>query len=241
LYNYITDAYDPYYDFSQAKLDNSQTPAYQKMMGAQKRDELFWLQDFVETGGYIELMEETNVCLSDHDQKYINDDSITGDYGKIFYDHCSWDKPVRVNIEFLHRSFRRWGDANVCEYVKKRTMKEFENNIITMLVLPFKVINCKGAGKLIEFVPKDLYFKMYDKYMMSPKEELLGQLKARRQHNKDEAPTEIKDIVQLDSDYTTTSGSDEGDALQDEDVALQDEDDAPEFKICTEGVQVDFK
>ncbi len=178
MYEYLTEIYDPNFDFKKAKAENAKAEPYQRMMGAQRRDELFWLQDFMEGNSHIHCIRDSNQGLGSEDQGLKNPDEHTYDAGQLFHDHVTWKVPIRLSLKCLHNAFRQWGTMNSLAQAAHRTIKEFELNLCENLCLPFTVIACKkGGDQMLEFTPAALYFHMYKKYMMNPKEALIEELR----------------------------------------------------------------
>jgi hypothetical protein len=178
LYDYVTAEYDPNFDFRAAKDENAKCDAYQRMMGAQRRDELSWMQDFVESGDISDLLSVCNAGLKGADIELRTDTHVADACRTAeFQDHPSWKATVRVSVECLFRHFKMWAGVNCMQHAGNRTLKEFKNNLFEVLSLPVKRVELKvGADLLMEFCPRTLYHHMHLNYMMSPKSSVVSEL-----------------------------------------------------------------
>ena len=214
LYNWLTEEYDPGFAFDVAKAANTQTEAYQRMMGSQRREELFWLQDFLESKSHVKGMATTNVALTAVDAGLKNAPELAlggEDSGMMFHEHPSWRAKCRITLKDLHRQFRAWGKLNSLHPAEHRALKDFELNLTENLCLPLTVLACKaGSEQIIEFTPARMYYHMFKKYMMFPKEELAPELKAMaamaQTSNIDEIPLSTSESSAEDEEWEVTDG-----------------------------------
>jgi len=176
LYEFFTSKYDPDFDFRAAKQANAQTPAYQRMMGAQRRDELFFLQDWLESQGHVKLAGDLNRTLKGADAQFANNTDLCKfeTDGPQFHEHPSWDQKVRVSCKAMYQQFKLWGTVNGQKGAEQRTLKDFSNNLMHVLTLGLaEQALSAGSDFLIEFEPIRLYYTMYTGYMLFPKAEVL--------------------------------------------------------------------
>ena len=214
MYEWLTDQYDAEFAFDKAKEANTQTDAYQRMMGAQRREELFWLQDFLENKTHVRAMATTNVSLTSADDELKNDATMTqgGDDNTVmFHQHASWRAQINITLKDLHREFRAWGKLNSLAPAEHRNLKDFELNLTENLCLPLTVLACKaGAEQIISFTPARMYYHMYKKYMMFPKQELASELKAMaamaETSNIDDIPLTTSDSSASEEEWEVTDG-----------------------------------
>tara|TARA_R110000796_G_scaffold251613_1_gene383483 strand:+ start:167 stop:2875 length:2709 start_codon:yes stop_codon:yes gene_type:complete len=201
LYNYVTDEYQPDYDFRAAKAENAQCDAYQRMMGAQRRDEISWLQDFIESCDISDLISDTNMALKGGDIDLRND-PVIADACRTpeFQDHPSWAATVRVSLESLYLHFKAWANRNSMNISATRTLKEFKNNLFEVLKLPVKRVELKvGANALMEFCPRTVYHYMTLHYMTYAKDHLMEEMRAMTKAE-DDARNAIVEPVASDSE-----------------------------------------
>ena len=178
VYDYMTTIYDPDYDFHAAKKRNEKTPAYQRMMGAQRKEELFWLQALLESSEHVSAASATNRNLKGADKDLVNSGGLLcGD--AVFHEHVSWKQMINVSLKELHTRFRNWGSMNSLQRAKNRMLTDFISNLTQNLNLPFEVIKCKvGSDSLVRFTPQQLYFTMFKNYLLVPKTEVVAELQA---------------------------------------------------------------
>ena len=213
LYEWLSDQYDATFAFDKAKAENTQTEAYQTMMGSQRREELFWLQDWLESKSHVRAMATSNVAFSTADAGLKNDPALTlgADDPNMFHLHPSWHVDCRITLKDMHRQFRAWGKLSGLQPAEQRGLKQFQENLCENLCLPLTVLACKTNDTCISFKPAMLYFHMYKKYMMFPKEEVAPELKAMAAQvltsNIDEIPLSTSESSSADEDeWEVTDG-----------------------------------
>lgn len=183
FYEFLTMKYDEDFDFRAAKQANAQTPAYQLMMGAQRRDELFFLQDWLESSGHVQAMEELNKSLKSKDKHHANPDDISvyQHDGPVFHELPSWNKQVNVGLKCMYQQFKNWSISNG-QKSQYRSIKDFKNNVTHVLSLGLK---CQpltmSSDDIITFEPVRLYYTMFTSYMMTPADAVVDQLQTWRE------------------------------------------------------------
>ena len=215
MYEFLTDKYDEDFDFRAAKQANAQTPAYQLMMGAQRRDELFWLQDWLESKGHVKAMGDLNKTVKGADKAHANADDISvyEVEGPVFHELPSWKKNVRVSIKQMYKHFKHWGKSQGQKSAEHRTLKDFKNNITHVLSLGLKVQPLTMSNDdVVTFEPVRLYYTMYQSYMMSPAEAVIDELRTWREAERAALESTQPVLTSADSD-SETDEEDEPDYL----------------------------
>jgi hypothetical protein len=179
LYDWFNAIYDPAYDFQAAKARNAQTPAYKKVVGAQRRDELFWLQALLESKGWVRLVRQsggaaaadaTAAADADADPLLANP-PVTGadaDTTAPFFAATSWARTVHVPEHALHEDFKHWATAHDHAHGSTRKRKDFVSNLTHVLSLPFAEAQRPDGERVLSFEPQALYYALYKTYMMEP-------------------------------------------------------------------------
>ena len=177
MYEYLACIYDPAYDFQAAKARNAQCDPYKRMMGAARKDELFWLQDYLQTNAFVGDLAKASIHFKKYDPELDNPDSFTvGGEDAKFGAHSAWKQKVRVPITVLHKTFQEWSEGASCQRSSKRNIRSFHENIVDTLELTIKVIPSKGSNTIVEFVPLQVYYQLWSQYMITPKPDVIGQL-----------------------------------------------------------------
>tara|TARA_R110000744_G_scaffold85918_1_gene167882 strand:- start:2896 stop:5646 length:2751 start_codon:yes stop_codon:yes gene_type:complete len=208
-YDYLMSLDIDSYDYTLAKRNNEQKPAYNSVAQYFYPAELLFFKDFINLGMFTsEEEEEEDSTDEDTDllptgYSYFPDSSLwTCTPEKHYYEYKDFTSNKSFRLKELLSTFKSWCKSNGFGYSSEKSCKSFSNKIFNLKLPLVKATNNKNQT-VVKFIPSDLLLNLYNKKIVDLNTKLdwfnnITKLKIINSEKNGSAQIKIDDIGLID-------------------------------------------